>query len=82
MFNRFPYTNFHELNLDWIIERVKYCIDTVNEAYDYLKANLKKTVTDTFLEMLANDELNVELLTSYNSETEELTLHMNLIEED
>ena len=23
LFNRFPYTNFHELNLDWIIEKVK-----------------------------------------------------------
>lgn len=22
-FNRFPYTNFHELNLDWILERIK-----------------------------------------------------------
>ena len=23
IFNEFPYTNFHEMNLDWIIARVK-----------------------------------------------------------
>lgn len=23
MFEKFPYTNFHELNLDWILDRMK-----------------------------------------------------------
>ena len=27
LWNNFPYTNVHELNLDWIIEKMKYLID-------------------------------------------------------
>ena len=37
VFEHFPYTNFHELNLDWIVERLKYIeehttVDTVARA--------------------------------------------------
>ena len=30
VFEKFPYTNFHELNLDWIIEIVKTLDNTVS----------------------------------------------------
>lgn len=36
-FNNFPYTNDHELNLDWIISKVKYLIshvDTLSDDYE------------------------------------------------
>ena len=26
----YPYTNFHELNLDWVIEQVKQCLETID----------------------------------------------------
>ncbi len=29
VFNNFPYTNIHELNLDWIIKKVKYFDETL-----------------------------------------------------
>lgn len=29
VFNHFPYTNIHELNLDWIIEKVKEALDEI-----------------------------------------------------
>lgn len=32
-FNLFPYTNFHELNLDWILSKLKTAVYTVNRTY-------------------------------------------------
>lgn len=32
-FENFPYTNFHELNLDWIIEKLKEVKEVAEEAY-------------------------------------------------
>lgn len=31
LFNQFPYTNFHEMNLDWLLSQVKAIPDTVQE---------------------------------------------------
>ena len=33
-FNKYPYTDFHELNLDWIVEKTQDCVDTVEEMDD------------------------------------------------
>lgn len=62
-FNKYPYTDFHELNLDWILEEMKKCIDewtamklefaNLNDAF---KA-LKKYVEDYF----ANLDLTSEV---------------------
>lgn len=30
-FNKFPWTNLHGFNLDWVIEKVQECISTVSE---------------------------------------------------
>ena len=37
MFNWFPYTNFHELNLDWILKKVKEFGETLSDFSDRLK---------------------------------------------
>lgn len=49
--HKFPYSNFHEINLDWIINTVKSYgtqIDElrseIDDAVDYLKTNLENTV--------------------------------------
>ena len=31
VFDHFPYTNFHELNLDWILQVLKYIETTMDE---------------------------------------------------
>ena len=53
IFNHFPYTNFHEINLDWIIEEVKkLVVDFENLDKDY--EEFKQYVYDYF------NNLNVE----------------------
>lgn len=40
IFNDFPYSNLHELNLDWLIKVVKYCektVDTNNQIINEIK---------------------------------------------
>ena len=48
MWWRFPYTNFHELNLDWIISKIKTLSESVknieNKVNDTI-SNLKQTIT-------------------------------------
>ena len=44
--NRFPYTNFHELNLDWMIEVVKRFFDTYPETVEEIQKKLNAPVND------------------------------------
>ena len=30
-FNKYPYTDFHELNLDWIVDKTEDCVEAVDE---------------------------------------------------
>jgi len=42
VFDSFPYTNFHDLNLDWVISKVKEYV----EKYDDLEDFVNKTVEE------------------------------------
>lgn len=33
-FNKYPYTDFHELNLDWVVEKTEECVEAVDEMDD------------------------------------------------
>lgn len=41
MFERFPYTDFHDLNLDWILDIVKEVTETVG-GYDNVLADIEE----------------------------------------
>lgn len=66
-FNNFPYSNFHELNLDWIIGEIK---NTVKTVYEYGKkvddnsnkvAELEKYVMDYFNNLNVSEEVSKKL---------------------
>lgn len=62
MFRRYPYTNFHDINLDWIIKRVKDLTNRVfkveTELDDFLDSvDITKDVSDKLNEMLENGDL-------------------------
>lgn len=73
IFNEFPYTNFHELNLDWILGKVK------DLAEDYIKMQtdvrdlktmfegLRKYVNDYFMGLDVQDEINAKLDEMYEN---------------
>lgn len=49
LFNYFPYPDTHQLNLDWILETVKTCVDKVTELWTYVKepgTGIQKALTD------------------------------------
>ena len=49
LFNHFPYPDTHQLNLDWILDAVKTCVDKVAELWTYVRepgAGIQKALTD------------------------------------
>lgn len=49
LFNHFPYPDTHQLNLDWILDTVKGCVDKVTELWTYVRepgAGIQKALTD------------------------------------
>lgn len=66
MINKYPYTNFHELNLDWIVGKIKE-LETVY-------TDIPGLINDTIEKMIEDGTLTVALVETYNANTEELTL--------
>ena len=49
LFNNFPYPDTHQLNIDWILDAVKTCVDKVTELWTYVRepgAGIQKALTD------------------------------------
>lgn len=42
LFNHFPYPDTHQLNLDWILETVKNCVDMCDSYMDDIKSMMGK----------------------------------------
>ena len=64
MFENFPYTNFHQLNLDWIIEEIK-------KEKDFFDNELIPLIDQKVHEAAVN------LVITYEPETETLVFHVN-----
>ena len=47
MFNEYPYTNYHDLNLDWIIKQIKTLTGVVDDFVAYNKVTFMGTWTGT-----------------------------------
>lgn len=59
LFENFPYTNFHELNLDWIITRMKALDKKVDSIEDRIY-NKSKAYTDEQIAILHNEFNSLE----------------------
>lgn len=43
-FNKYPYTDFHEMNLDWLLDRMRKLEDELNDALETLSAEIYQQV--------------------------------------
>lgn len=56
-FEQFPYSNFHDLNLDWILQIVKATGKTIEELPETVQDAVKKGLEEANLEQLVLDAL-------------------------
>ena len=66
-FDEYPYTNFHNVNLDWILQRVKEwgeLVEQNNTAFHNLEEaneNFKEYVTNYLQNLDVQDEINIKM---------------------
>ena len=71
LFNQFPFTNFHEMNLDWVISEIQKLGNKVdnfsNELQNYVYEYLDKWVHDNEIDVagLTNGEVNINAFTPH-----------------
>ena len=69
LFEQFPYTNFHELNLDWVLQAVKGMDVKIDAMNDYIQDHLDDAIRD-MLDTAFIDSI-------YDAPTETLILVIN-----
>ena len=70
--HRFPYSSFHELNLDWIISEVKKVVAQTDEAVKYMKDNIYDTTKSIIEQAIIDGSITVAV--TYDPITEELDI--------
>jgi hypothetical protein len=77
--HKFPYSNFHELNLDWLISTVKsfsgtidQMQDQIDEAEAYMKDNIESTTIEVINQAIRDGSYNVAV--QYTAADEKLDI--------
>jgi hypothetical protein len=79
----FPYTNFHDLNLDWIIEYVKSAKREIEDLINHFENLIVQTTGDSTTQVMSQNAVTVQLnflssrINTLNTTTEELTAKLN-----
>lgn len=79
----FPYTNFHDLNLDWIIEYVKSTKSEIEDLINQFENLIVQTTGDSTNKVMSQNAVTVQLsylssrINSLNTTVEELTNKVN-----
>lgn len=79
----FPYTNFHDLNLDWIIEYVKYTKSEIEDLINQFENLIVQTTGESTTLVMSQNAVTVQLnylssrINSLNTTVEELTAKLN-----
>ena len=82
MYN-FPYTNFHDLNLDWIIEYVKSAKSEIEDLINQFENLIVQTTGDSTNKVMSQNAVTEQLnylssrINSLNTTVEELTNKVN-----
>lgn len=79
----FPYTNFHDLNLDWIIEYVKSAKSEIEDLINQFENLIVQTTGDSTNKVMSQNAVTVQLnyvssrINTLNTTVEELTNKVN-----
>lgn len=79
----FPYTNFHDLNLDWIIEYVKSAKSEIESLINQFENLIVQTTGDSTNKVMSQNAVTVQVtylssrINSLNTTVEELTNKVN-----
>lgn len=79
----FPYTNFHDLNLDWIIEYVKSAKSEIEDSINQFENLIVQTTGDSTTQVMSQNAVTVQLnflssrINTLNTTVEELTAKLN-----
>ena len=79
MIREFPYTNLHELNVDWILRVVKEFLDkygTVDEFYEQLEGRLSNKTDELIAQLIST---STELIQAYNDNADEKLAELRVI---
>lgn len=79
----FPYTNFHDLNLDWIIEFVKSAKSEIEDLINQFENLIVQTTGDSTTQVMSQNAVTTQLnflssrINTLNTTVEELTAKLN-----
>lgn len=79
----FPYTNFHDINLDWIIEYVKSAKSDIEDLINQFENLIVQTTGDSTNKVMSQNAVTVQLnylssrINTLNTTVEELTAKLN-----
>lgn len=79
----FPYTNFHDINLDWIIEYVKSAKSEIEDLINQFENLIVQTTGDSTTKVMSQNAVTVQLnylssrINTLNTTVEELTAKLN-----
>lgn len=79
----FPYTNFHDINLDWIIEYVKSAKSEIEDLINQFENLIVQTTGDSTNKVMSQNAVTIQLnflssrITTLNTTVEELTAKLN-----
>lgn len=79
----FPYTNFHDLNLDWIIEYVKSAKSEIEDLINQFENLIVQTTGNSTTRVMSQNAVTIQLnflssrINTLNTTVEELTAKLN-----
>lgn len=79
----FPYTNFHDINLDWIIEYVKSAKSEIEDLINQFENLIVQTTGDSTTQVMSQNAVTEQLnylssrINTLNTTVEELTAKLN-----
>lgn len=79
----FPYTNFHDINLDWIIEYIKSAKSEIEDLINQFESLIVQTTGDSTTKVMSQNAVTVQLnflssrINTLNTAVEELTAKLD-----